>query len=55
MKKINVRKNVKILPEHWKAIRQYAAEKELTIQDVIDSALEDLIKCMKDGNCGEEN
>jgi predicted RNase H-like nuclease len=55
MRKKSERKNIKIKVEHWKRIRQYAAMKDVTIQDVVDSALAKLMYCMEDSNCGKED
>ena len=53
MEKKDKRKNVKIKPEHWKELRQYAADNDLTIQGIVDSLLDKFKECVKEIKIGE--
>ena len=54
MKKINVRKNVKILPAHWRKLRQLAANQDMTLQAEIDAVLGAFLDCSENLELGKE-
>ena len=55
MDKKDKRKNVKIKPEHWRELRQYVADNDLTIQGVVDSLLGKFKECIEEGKYGKKD
>jgi len=55
MRKKSDRKNVKILPTHWRKLRQLAANKDMTLQAEIDAILGSFLDCTENPEFGKEN
>jgi predicted DNA-binding ribbon-helix-helix protein len=54
MKKINTRKNVKILPAHWRKLKKLALNREMTLQSFMDEILGSLLACAENPELGKE-
>jgi predicted DNA-binding ribbon-helix-helix protein len=53
MRKKSERKNVKILPIHWRKLRQLAANKDMTLQAEIDAILGSFLDCTENPDFGK--